>query len=290
MSGRPPARRGAAPGAGEEGVPPRHPRRRAAVPAAAATLALLLCSCGGGSSASSYTYKTPEQRLVAAAETAWMTPGIPFLNGIAGLDTISKVTPTGPRSWEVTVPDPTALGGAVHWALQLTHAQVLPVDSGSAYVHWLGSRAQQVDPRLILPADVGGLLSAGRVLAVGDVEASFGRTDRIGRSTFRRVAYLEPVAGGKSHWVIEPDNREPIVLREALDTVYDYWLNNNERVMMCMGEAEANAPHGPTERKCISQELVHRFGGSLNALVPGMNIPGLPSSVSKLMRQLSGGA
>jgi hypothetical protein len=244
----------------------------------------MLSSC---SAPQNIVMKPPEERLVDALKTAWASPGIPFLEGIASLDTISKVEATGKRSWAVTVPDPTALGGADHWTLDLTRVQVLPVDSGSAFVEWLGKRAQQLSPRLFLPADVTRLLSEGRLLAVGDVEASFGRTDRAGRSTVRRVAYLEPAASPKEppHWVVQSEDRSSVVLREALDTVYDHMLNNDERVMTCMGEAEADAAHDVTERSCITAALTGRFGGNL-----GASLPGMPASLSGIVKRLSGGS
>ncbi len=243
-----------------------------------------LSSC---SSPSNVVMKPPEEQLVDAIETAWASPGIPFLEGIASLDTISKVDATGPRSWAVTVPDPTALGGADHWTLDLTRVQVLPVDSGSAFVQWLGTRARRLGPRLYLPAAVTGLLGAGRLLAVGDVEASFGRADRAGRSTVRRVAYLERAASPKEppHWVVQPEDRSSIVLREVLDTVYDHMLDSDQQVMTCMGEAEADAAHDVTERNCITAALTRRFGGHL-----GASLPGMPASLSGIVKQLSGGS
>ena len=231
--------------------------------------------------------KPPEDQLVDAFKTAWTSPGIPFLDGIASLDTISKVKATGRRSWAVTVPDPTALGGADHWTLDFTRVQVLPVDSGSAFVQWLGKRARQLGSRLFLPADVTSLLSEGRLLAVGDVEASYGRTDRVGRSTVRRVAYLERAANPKEppHWAIQAEDRSSVVLREMLDTVYDHMLNNDEGVMTCMGEAEADAAQDVTERNCITVALTRRFGGNL-----GASLPGMPASLAGIVKQLSGGS
>ncbi len=231
--------------------------------------------------------KPPEAQLVDAVKTAWASPGLPFLEGLTSLDTISKVTATGPRSWAVTVPDPTALGGADHWALDLTRVQVLPVDSGSAFVHWLDKRSQQLAPRLFLPANVARLLSEGRLLAVGDVEASFGRTDRAGRSTVRRVAYLERAGSSKKppHWAIQAEDRSSVVLRDMLDTVYDHMVNNDEHVMTCMGEAEADAARYVTERNCITDALTRRFGGNL-----GASLPGMPASLSGIVKRLSGGS
>jgi hypothetical protein len=250
------------------------------------TLAALamLSACG---SPQNIVIEPPEDQLVEAVKAAWTSPGIPFLDGVASLDTISKVEATGKRSWAVTVPDPTALGGAYHWTLDLTRVQVLPVDSGRAFVQWLGERARQQGSGLFVPAGVATLLSEGRLLAVGDVEASFGRTDKAGHSTVRRVAYLEPAARPKEtpRWVVQSEDRSSVVLRDMLDTVYDHMLNNDERVMTCMGEAEADAARDVTERNCITDALIRRFGGHL-----GASLPGLPASLQGIVKRLSGGS
>lgn len=244
----------------------------------------MLSACG---SPQNIVMKPPEDQLVQAVKAAWTSPGMPFLDGVASLDTVSQVKATGKRSWAVTVPDPTALGGAYHWTLDLTRVEVLPVDSGSAFVQWLGRQARQLGSGLFLPAGVARLLSEGRLLAVGDVEASFGRTDRAGHSTVRRVAYLERAASAKKppRWAIQSEDRSSVVLREMLETVYDHMLNNDEGVMTCMGEAEADAAHDVTERDCITATLTRRFGGHL-----GASLPGMPASLAGIVKRLSGGS
>ncbi len=182
--------------------------------------------------------------------------------GLVGGDTIATVKPSGTRIWDVVIPDANALGGNDEWTLQIARAWILPVHSGEAYARWLGTRARQLGLQAFLPVDVTRLLSSGQVLAVGDVEARFGRTDEAGRSTLDRVVYLKPATtkNGKPRWVLQPRARSPIVLRDALHKVYDDMIANNERVMTCMGEADVSAAPHPVQRKCIAKALTHRFG------------------------------
>jgi hypothetical protein len=210
----------------------------------------------------SYTQKTPEQKLVDALQAAWATPGNPFLEGVVGSDTIATVTSAGTRSWDVTIPDPNALGGSEKWTLDITRAQILPVRAGDAYAKWLGTRARELGLRTFLPLEVTTLLSSGRVLAVGDVEARFGKTGRVGRSTVDRVAYLEPgsTKDEQAHWVLQPNDRPPIMLRDALHKVYDDMIANDDRVLTCLGVADRSAAPHPLQRKCIAKALEHRFG------------------------------
>ena len=204
--------------------------------------------------------KSPQEHLVETLLTTWASPGHRFLEGVVGADTIQAVKETGDRSRQVTLPGRSALGNTQDWTLEITKADVLPVHSGQAFVKWLATRSAATGERVFLPADVASLLTQGAILSVGDVEATYGRSDRSGRSTVKRVAYLRAGAKGKDpEWVLQPETHTPVMLRDLLVRVYADMIRRDDSVLTCLGEAERGADARTTQLKCIKNVIDLQF-------------------------------
>lgn len=201
--------------------------------------------------------RSPQQRLVDMLLSTWASSGHPFMEGVVGTDTIGAVKKMGDRSRNVTLP---GAGGGQSWSIEITRADVLPVHAGPAFTKWLGTRSAATGERVFLPASVAELLTSGKLQAVGDVEATYGRADEEGRSRIQRVAYLMADPDGKdSRWVLQPETFDPVTLRNTLVRVYADMIQNNDAVLTCLGEAEVGADPRPTQLECIKKEIDLEF-------------------------------
>ena len=121
-------------------------------------------------------------------------------------------------------------------------------------------RSAATGERGFLPGNVASMISSGRLMAVGDVEASFGRTDRPGRSTVKRVAYLMAGDKGKDpSWVLQPETHTPVMLKDMLVRVYADMIRRDDSTLTCLGEAERGADPRDTQLKCIKQVIDLQF-------------------------------
>lgn len=233
----------------------RHRPPHTRIPAAPAVLLLLLaagsCELVGG-----YMAGPPEEQLAEAAVEQLAPPGGAFLEGRFRPDTVGTVTSTGERFWDVTVPEADET-----WILHITRVEVLPVQDGDDFIRWINNRARELGYRTFVPPEAVEAVRSGRVRAVGDVALEYGRAGESGRNTMERVAYLEAGAEGDDPaWRLQPEIRSPLVLRDALKTVYDDMTYTDDRVLDCMGAASPASVPRSTQLACVGEVLEQEYG------------------------------
>jgi len=194
-----------------------------------------------------------DEQLVEEALARWVQPGRPFMEGAFGADTVGTVTETGERTWEATV-------GSTTYALEVTRAHVYPVYASEVFTRWISDKARALGFRTFVPEDVQSLVSSGRIVAVGDLEVSFGDASRGGRSTWERVGYLRANESHDQTWSIQPEVRSATVLLGALQTVYDDLMFTDDRVMDCLGSANPGTVEKSRVLNCIGEVLELEYG------------------------------
>lgn len=203
-----------------------------------------------------YLGASPEEQLTEAALETFAAPGAPFVEARFSQDTVATVTAVGEGSWEVTIPD----AGRDVWVFEVTRAEVLPVFPRDDFVQWLETSARGLGLRSFLPADAKSMVTTGSVLAVGDLEVAYGRSDREGRTELERVALLRPSADG-DFWTVEGEgNRSARVLRDALRLVYGDMIVRDERVQTCMGSVDPRSVPRAVQLQCVAEALDTEYG------------------------------
>lgn len=235
------------------------PLKSRALPAVAgiAVLVLHLSACD---LVKRYRAGPPEEHVARAVQERWAAPGRPFLDGLAGTDTVASVKATGARSWDVAVM-PLGGGSPTSWTLEVTRVEVFPTFPGPAFSQQLADRARELGMRTFMPPEVTSELTEGSILSVADVEVRYGRADRSGRNTATRVAYLVPGPEGSDPvWRILGVSRTSNVLVQALRTVTDDMLTKDDRVMSCMGTESPVGVRRAVQLACVRKVWAAEFG------------------------------
>ena len=237
------------------------PRHLSPVPERLAAI-LILCALApaGCDFVGRYLAGTPEDRLVHAVLAQWAAPGKPFLGGVSRRDTVASVTATGPRSWEVAVM-PLGGGSPAVWAMEVTRVEAYPAFPGDAFGRLLAERARDLGLGTFVPTEMLSGMASGAILEIADLEVRYGLSERSGRNTESRVAFLSPgAAGADPAWRVLEPARGPDVLLRALRTVTDDMIHRDERVLSCMGSGTASGVPRATQLACIRKVWTQEFG------------------------------
>jgi len=225
-----------------------------------AALAALVAALSGCDFVGRYLAGTPEDQLVQAALARWAAPGVPFLDGASGRDTVASVSPTGARSWEVAVVPPGG-GSPVVWALEVTRVEAYAVFPGEAFGRFLSDRARELGMRTFLPPEILSGMASGAIQGVGDLEVRYGPAQRSGRNSVTRVAYLVSGAdGGEPAWRIQDESRSANVLLQSLQTVVEDMIRRDDRVLSCMGSGTPGSVPRSEQLACARKVWTQEFG------------------------------